>query len=53
MKVSKKTALSAAHMTKVGDRNNRTTAPKSIKLKAVTAAEREQLRIPSYQYILP
>lgn len=54
MKVSKKTALSVAHMTQDGGRNNLTTAqPQAIKLKAVTTAERQQLRISSYQYILP
>lgn len=26
---------------------------RAIKLKAVTAADRQRLRIPSYQYILP
>lgn len=54
MKVSKKTALAVANMAKVGGRNNLTTAkPQAIKLKAVTTAERQRLRISSYQYLLP
>lgn len=54
MKVSKKTALSVARMAQVGGRKNLTTArPQAIKLKAVTTAERQRLRISSYQYILP
>ncbi len=54
MKVSKKTSLSIARMTQDGGRKNITTAhTPAIKLKAVTDAERQRLRIPSYQYILP
>ena len=54
MKVSKKTALSIARMTQDGGQNNITTAhTPAIKLKAVTNTERQRLRIPSYQYILP
>lgn len=54
MKVLKKTALSVARMAQVGGRNNVTTAqPQAIRLKAVTNAERQRLRISSYQYILP
>lgn len=54
MKVSKKSALSIAKMAQDGGRKNITTAQiPAIKLKAVTNAERQRLRIPSYQYILP
>ena len=54
MKVLKKTAFTAAHISKDGGRDNLSTAkPQAIKLKAVTAAERQLLRISSYQYILP
>lgn len=54
MKVSKKPVLSIARLAQDGGRKNTTTAPtQAIKLKAVTDAERQRLRIPSYQYILP
>lgn len=54
MKVFKKPALPTARMTQDRGRNNTTTAhTPAIKLKAVTNAERQSLRISSYQYILP
>ena len=56
MKGLKKTALSAARMVWIGDRNNISTSGVQvieIKLKAVTNDERQFMRIPSYQYILP
>lgn len=54
MKVLKKTASSDARMAQTGGRNNLATSRSQvIKLKAVTNDERQFLRIPSYQYILP
>lgn len=54
MKVFKKPALPTAQMTQDRGRKNTTTAQTPvIKLKAVTDAERQRLRISSYQYILP
>ena len=54
MKVSKKTAMSVGCSTQDGGRKNHTAArPQAIKLKAVTTAERQQLRIMTYHYILP
>lgn len=54
MKVSKKPALSIARIAQDGGRKNITTAhTPAIKLKAVTSAERQRLRISSYHYILP
>ena len=53
MKV-KITTPSIAHMTQTGGQINiAATHTPTIKLKAVTNDERERLRIPSYQYILP
>lgn len=54
MKVIKKMTLAAANMTQAEGRDKPATArTKAIKLKAVTNAERQRLRISSYQYILP
>ncbi len=54
MKASKKTVLSIASDKQDGGRNNTTVAKyPAIKLKVVTSAERQRLRISSYQYILP
>ena len=54
MKVSKNPVSSVARIAKGGGRNNVTTPrPQAIKLKAVTDAERQRLRISSYRYILP
>lgn len=54
MKALKKTVLSIASDKQDGGRNNTTVAKyPAIKLKAVTSAERQRLRISSYQYILP
>lgn len=54
MKVSKQPVLSMASMTQKGGRkNNMATSASRIKLKPVTNVERQQLRISSYQYLLP
>lgn len=54
MKVFKKPALPTSQMTQDRGRNNTKSACTSaIKLKAITNAERQSLRISSYQYILP
>jgi len=54
MKVFKKPALPTVQIAHDRDRNNTMTSHASaIKLKAVTDAERQRLRISSYQYILP
>lgn len=54
MKVSKKTALSMTSMSQNGGRGKTMDKPElQIKLKPVTGAERQRLRIPSYQYLLP
>lgn len=54
MKLSKKTVLLMTSMSQNGGRNKAAVASASaIRLKAVSDAERERLRIPSYQYILP
>lgn len=54
MKVSKKTVLSMTSMTQNGGRNDAVgLSATTIKLKPVTNAERQRLRISSYQYLLP
>lgn len=54
MKALKKTVLPIASDKQDGGRNNTAVAKyPAIKLKAVTSAERQRLRISSYQYILP
>ncbi len=54
MKASKKTMLSIASMTKDRGSNVSTVKPAAhIKLRTVTNAERQQMRISSYQYLLP
>ena len=54
MKVSKQPVLSMASMTQNGGRKNTmTTSASRIRLKPVTNDERQQLRISSYQYLLP
>lgn len=54
MKVSKKILSLAASMTQNGGRGNAViaSAPK-IKLQPVTADQRQNLRIPVYEYLLP
>lgn len=53
MKALKKTVLSIASDKQDGGRNNTVAKYPAIKLKAITSAERQRLRISSYQYILP
>lgn len=54
MKALKKTVLPIASDKQDGGRNNTAVAKyPAIKLKVVTSAERQRLRISSYQYILP
>lgn len=54
MKVSKQTVLSMASMAQNGGRKNIVATPvPRIRLKPVTNVERQQLRISSYQYLLP
>lgn len=54
MKVSKKPVLSIAPNNQDGGRDNIVAVKcPAIKLKVVTSAERQRLRISSYQYILP
>lgn len=53
MKISKKTALTLTAIVKTGGHVDCAQARNVIKLKGVTMAEREKLRIPSYKYILP
>lgn len=54
MKVIKKTILSMVAINQNGDRNSAVdTQAHAIRLKAVTEAERQSLRISSYQYLLP
>ncbi len=54
MKVSKKTILSKASMTQNGSRNDAVgISATTIRLKPVTNADRQRLRISSYQYLLP
>ena len=53
MKISKKTALTLTAIAKTGGQGGYAQARNVIKLKGITTAEREKLRIPSYKYILP
>lgn len=54
MKVSKKNVSSMTSMTQNGGRNGSVNSSVSqIRLRPVTTAERQRLRIPSYQYLLP
>lgn len=54
MKVTKKSVMSIADIARKGDGKNTVSSHvPEVRLKAVTNAERQRLRIPSYQYILP
>lgn len=54
MKVFKKTVLSKDASAKRGNQNDSVTNQSAtIKLKSISEADRQRLRIPSYQYILP
>lgn len=52
MKVIKK-PLCKASKAENGGRNTTNTDGSVIKLRAISDAEREKLRIPTYQYLLP
>lgn len=51
----KKSNMSSSISVKLGNASDslKKTIQKGIKLKAISPAERERLRIPSYEYILP
>lgn len=49
----KKTGKLRSIFNKVGGKASSVTSQREIELRAITPAERDELRIPSYQYLLP
>lgn len=53
MKAKGKTDMTVASITKNGCQNGSARSAHGVKLKVVSVAERDRLRIPAYRYILP